>query len=151
MPTITSYLAIQRIPIEVLDFSDPTLKPRNRPVYAHPIKIYQGIDNPIQIVVKNQDQKAVNLTGYTVNVAIQDSENQTTITSFVANNATLGSNLQLGTATITITKDILANLDQRFYKITAKVTSLANVTQPLYMDDNFSVPLDMEVLPAYYS
>jgi hypothetical protein len=120
-------------------------------VYAHPIKVYQGIDNPIQIVVKNQDQKSVNLTGYTVNVAIQDSQTLTTITNFVANAATLGSNLQLGTATITITKDIMANLDQRFYKITAKVTSLANVTQPLYMDDNFSVPLDMEVLPAYYS
>lgn len=119
-------------------------------MYARPIKVYQGIDNPIQLVVKNQDQKTVNLTGYTVNVAIQDSENQTTITSFLANSATLGSNLQLGTATITITKELLANLDQRFYKITAKVTS-ANVTQPLYMDDNFNVPLDLEVLPAYYS
>ena len=49
--------------VQILDYSDPTIKTRNRVVYSRPITVYQGIDNPIQVVVKNQDQKNVNLTG----------------------------------------------------------------------------------------
>jgi hypothetical protein len=152
MPTITSYLAIQKIPVEVLDYSDPTIKPRNRPVYARPIKIYQGIDNPIQIKVLNQDQKPVNLNGYTVQVDIQDPVNQVTAYSFAANGASQYSNLTIGTTTILFTANVVNSLDQRFYKVTTRVINNADNTQaPLYADASFGVPIDLEVLPAYYS
>ena len=152
MPTITSYLAIQKIPVEVLDYSDPTLKTRNRPVYARPIKIYQGIDNPIQIVVKNQDQKPANLVGYSVRVDIQDADNQLTAYSFMANATSAYSNLTIGTTTVNFTANVVNSLDQRFYKITTRLIKTSDSSEaPLYMDDNFSVPLDLEVLPAYYS
>jgi hypothetical protein len=152
MPTITSYLAMQKIPVEVLDYSDPTLKTRNRPVYARPIKVYQGIDNPIQIVVKNQDQKPANLVGYSVRVDIQDTVNQLTSYSFMANAASSYSNLTIGTTTVNFTANVVNSLDQRFYKITTRLIKTSDSSEaPLYMDDNFSVPLDLEVLPAYYS
>lgn len=152
MPTITSYLAIQKLPVEVLDYSDPTLKPRNRVVYSRPIKVYQGIDNPIQIVVKNQDQKSVNLTGYTIQVDIQDPINETTAYSFSANGSGAYSNLTIGTTTLLFSAAIVNSLDQRFYKITTRLIKNSDNTQaPLYVDSNFGVPLDLEVLPAYYS
>jgi hypothetical protein len=152
MPTITSYLAIQRIPIEVLDFSDPTLKPRNRPVYARPIKVYQGIDNPMQLIVKNQDQKPANLVGYSVRIDIQDPVNEVTAYSFTANGSAQYSNLVIGTTTVLFTANIVNSLEQRFYKLTTRLIKSSDSTEtPLYMDDNFNVPLDLEVLPAYYS
>lgn len=152
MPTITSYLAIQKLPIEVLDFSNPFLKTRNRPVYARPIKVYQGIDNPIQIVVKNQDQKPVDLTGYSVQVDIQDPVNQVTAYSFAANSTAQYSNLTIGTTTILFTAAIVNSLDQRYYKLTTRIINESDSTQaPMYTDDNFGALLDLEVLPAYYS
>ena len=152
MPTITSYLAIQKIPVEVLDYSDPTLKTRNRVVYARPIKVYQGIDNPIQIVVKNQDQKPANLVGYSVRVDIQDPVNQLTAYSFNANASSSYTNLTIGTTTVNFTANVVNSLDQRFYKITTRLIKISDSSEsPLYMDDNFSVPLDLEVLPAYYA
>ena len=152
MPTITSYLAIQKMPVEVLDYSAPTLKTRNRVVYSRPIKVYQGIDNPIQLVVKNQDQKPVNLTGYTVQIDIQDPLNELTAYSFSANGSGSYSNLTVGTTTVLFTAAVVNSLDQRFYKLTTRIINNSNSTQlPLYIDDNFSVPLDLEVLPAYYS
>ena len=152
MPTITSYLAIQKLPVEVLDYSDPTLKTRNRVVYSRPIKVYQGIDNPIQIIVKNQDQKPVNLSGYTIQVDIQDPDNQVTAYSFAANGSGAYSNLTIGTTTLNFAANVVNSLDQRFYKLTTRIISNADSTQaPLYIDDNFGVPLDLEVLPAYYA
>lgn len=148
MPTITSYLLIQNITVELLDYSDPTIKPRNRPVYARPIKVYQGIDNPIQVIVKNQDQKNVNLTGYALQVDIQDPVNQVTAYSFTVDY----SNVAIGTGTILMTKEIVNSLEQRFYKVTLKLIKDADSTErPVYVNDNFGVPLDLEVLPAYYS
>lgn len=152
MPTITSYLAIQKMPVEVLDYSVPIITTRNRVVYSRPIKVYQGIDNPIQLVVKNQDQKPVNLTGYTVQIDIQDPNNQLTAYSFTANASGSYSNLTIGTTTVLFTSAIVNSLDQRFYKLTTRIINNSNSSQmPLYIDDNFGVPLDLEVLPAYYS
>ena len=152
MPTITSYLYLQKVNIEVLDFSDPTLKTRNRPVYARPIKVYQGIDNPMQLIVKNQDQKPANLVGYSVRIDIQDPENQLTAYSFTANASSAYSNLAAGTTTVLFTANVVNSLDQRFYKLTTRLIKTSDNTEtPLYMDDNYSVPLDLEVLPAYYS
>ena len=152
MPTITTYLAIQKLPVEVLDYSLPIITTRNRVVYSRPIKVYQGIDNPIQIVVKNQDQKPVNLTGYSLQIDIQDPLNQVTAYSFAANASGAYSNLTIGTTTLLFSADVVNSLDQRFYKLTARLIKTADSSQaPLYIDDNFGVPLDLEVLPAYYA
>ena len=120
---------------------------RNRQVYSRPIKVYQGIDNPVQVVVKNQDQKSVDLTGSTVTASIQDPTNQVTIKSY----AVTWANIQLGQGTFTFDANTINSLEQRFYKLafSSTVTS-TDVTRPVYIDDNYGVPLDLEVLPAYY-
>jgi len=121
---------------------------RNRIVYSRPIKIYQGIDNPIHIVAKNQDQKPVDFTGYVMTVEIQDPENEITVASYSVNFVTINK----GLGTFTIPRDTVNALDQRHYQLTARlINSATNAENPLYIDDNYSVAVPLQVLSAYYS
>ena len=116
-------------------------------MYSRPIKIYQGIDNPLQIVVKNQDQKAINVTGYAVQVDIQDPLSQTSVESL----AVTLTNAAKGLGTVTVPRDTVNALEQRFYKIVVKIIHLSdNVERPLYTDSNYGAALDLEVLPGWY-
>ena len=146
MITVKTYLYPNTIEVQVFD---PTIfTTRNRQVYSRPIKVYQGVDNPVQVVVLNQDQKKVNLTGSTVTASIQDPTNQVTIKSY----AVTFSNIALGQGTFTFDANTINSLENRFYKL-AFATTVTNtdVTSPVYIDDNYGVPLDLEILPAFYS
>ena len=144
MITVKAYLYPNTAEVQVFD---PTIfTTRNRQVYSRPIKVYQGIDNPIQVIVKNQDQKSVNLTGSSMTAQIQDPTNQTTIHSYPITWA----NIMLGQGNFTVDKATLANLENRFYTLTFQANTAGNV-KPVYINDNYGVPLDLEVLPAYYS
>jgi hypothetical protein len=115
MQQIQSYLYPN---IVVVQFLDPTIfSPRNRPVYSRPIKVYQGIDNPLQVVVKNQDQKPVDVTGYLVQLDIQDPTENASVDSL----AVAVTNAALGQGTVTIPKNVVNVLNQRLYKITVKL------------------------------
>jgi len=117
-------------------------------VYSRTIKVYQGIDNPIQVIVRNQDQKSVNLTGYSVQADIQDPTNQVTVESYAVTFA----NIATGRGTFTIASNVVNSLEQRFYKLTFRTILTADSSEkPLYIDDNYGVPLDLQVLPAYYA
>jgi len=146
MITVKTYLYPNTIEVQVFD---PTIfTTRNRQVYSRPIKVYQGVDNPVQVIMRNQDQKSVNLTGYAVQADIQDPTNQVTINSFAVSFA----DITKGLGNFVIDKDTLDSLEQRFYKLTFKTIKQSDNTEaPMYIDDNYGVPLDLEVLPAYWS
>ena len=146
MQTIETFSYKNILEIQVID---PTIfSTRNRIVYSRTIKIYQGIDNPIHIVTKNQDQKAVDLTGYDVQVDIQDPENAVTAEAFTVNFITQNK----GLGVFTIPKEIVNSLDQRHYELTVKLIDLStNQETPLYIDDNYSLRLPVQVLAGYYS
>ena len=144
MITVKAYL--YSIIAEVQVYDPRIFTTRNRVVYSRPIKVYQGIDNPIQVIVKNQDQKAVDLTGYTVQADIQDPTNQTTIHSYPITWA----NIMLGQGNFTLDRATIDSLENRFYKLTFSANTAGTVT-PVYIDDNYGVPLDLEILPAFYS
>ena len=146
MQTIKTYLYPNTAEVQIMD---PTIfTNRNRIMYSRPIKVYQGIDNPVQVLVKNQDQKNVNLTGYTVQASIQDPTNQVTIETYAVTFA----NVAVGQGTFTLDRDTINTLEQRFYKLTFKTVKTSDSTeQPVYIDDNYGVPLDLEVLPAYWA
>ena len=146
MQTIKAYL--YPIVVEV-QIPDPTIfKVRKRTVYTRPIKVYQGIDNPIQIVMTNQDNKPVNLTGYTVQLDIQDPTLQRTIKSYAVN----FSDITKGQGTVILDRETIDYLELRFYKIALKRIKLSDNRQSaVYSDANYGVPLDLEVLPAYYA
>jgi hypothetical protein len=149
MQTIKTYLYPNTAEVQVFD---PTIfTTRNRQVYSRPITVYQGIDNPIQVIVKNQDQKTVNLNGYAVQADIQDPTNQVTVASY----AVTWANISLGRGNFTIDLNTVNSLEQRYYKLTFRRIEDAgggDVNEsPMYIDDNYGVPLDLQVLPAYYS
>lgn len=145
MQTIKTYLYPNTVEVQILDPNIFTT--RNRTVYSRTITVYQGIGNPIQLVALNQDQKKVNLTGYTMQVDIQDPVNQVVVTTY---NVTWA-NIELGQGTFTIDRETVDRLEQRFYKLTVRlIDNATNVENPVYIDDNYGVPLDLQVLPAYY-
>jgi hypothetical protein len=146
MITVKAYIYPNTVEVQVFD---PTIfTTRNRIVYSHPIKVYQGIDNPVQVIVKNQDQKAVDLTGYTMQAHIQDPTNQVTVNTY----AVTFSNIATGQGTFTLDNNTISSLENRFYKLTFRTINASdNTEKPVYIDDNYGVPLDLEILPAYYA
>lgn len=146
MITVKAYLYPNTVEVQVFDPAIFTT--RNRVVYSRPIKVYQGIDNPIQVIVKNQDQKSVDLTGYVMQAAIQDPTNGITVETYAVTFA----DITKGLANFTLDKSTINNLEQRLYKLTFKtIKQDDNTEQPIYIDDNYGVPLDLMVLPAYYA
>lgn len=146
MITIQTYL----YPVTVVaEFWDPTIfTTRNREVYATPVTIYQGIDNPIQVRIRNQDQKSVNMTGKVIQVDLQNPDEYLTEYSFGVS----FTNRTKGWGNFVIPKAIVDSLTQRHYKMTFRVVDEAtNKQQPMFIDDSFGVPLDVIVKPAYYS
>lgn len=142
---IQAYLYSNIVRVQIWDST--IFSPRNRVVYSRPITVYQGIDNPLQIVVKNQDQKAVDLTGYLVQLDIQDPVAQASVDSL----AVAITDYTKGLGTVTIPREVVNVLDQRIYKITVKlINDTTNRERPLYVDDNFGASLDLEVLPGWY-
>jgi hypothetical protein len=147
MQVIKTYLYPNKLMVQ---FLDPTLFTggRNRLVYNRTIRAYQGIDNPIQIVCLNQDQKPVNLTGYSIEVELQDPTNQVTIAVYPVT----FTSITLGQGYITLDQGTIDSLENRLYKLTVKqINTNTAASNPVYIDDNFGVPLDLQVLPAYYS
>lgn len=143
---IQAYLYANIVEVQIWDSS--IFSTRNRVVYSRPITIYQGIDNPVQVAIKNQDQKPVNMTGYTVQLNIEDPLNEVTAYTIPVT----FSNILLGQGSATIDSNTVNSLDQRIYKLTLKTTLTADSSErPLYIDDNYGVPLDLHVKPAYYS
>ena len=145
MITVKAYIYPNTAEVQIFD---PTIfTNRNRKMYSRPIKVYQGIDNPIQVIVQNQDQKPVDLTGSSVTASIQDPTNQVTIKSY----SVTWANIQLGQGNFTFDANTVNTLENRFYKLAFSTTNTgSDQTTPVYIDDNYGVPLDLEVLPAYY-
>lgn len=142
---IQAYLYSNIIEVQIWDLTIFT--PRNRVVYSRPLKVYQGIDNPIQVVIRNQDQKQVNITGYLLQIDIQDPVKKGSVESL----AVTVTDATKGLGTVTIPKSVVNSLDQRLYKLTIKLIDQAtNAERPLYVDDNFTAPIDLEVLPGWY-
>ena len=143
---ILAYLYPNTVTVQIWDMS--IFSPRNRVVYSRPIKIYQGIDNTLQVVVLNQDQKPVDLTGYALQADIQDPLNEITAYSY----AVTYTDQAKGRGTFTIPNAEVTSLEQRFYWLTLKTIADADSAErPVYVDDNWTSPLDIEVLPAYYN
>jgi hypothetical protein len=150
MITVKAYLYPNTVEVQ---FFDPAIfTTRNRQVYSRPIKVYQGIDNPIQIIIRNQDQKSINLTGSAVQVDIQDPTNQLSVASYAVNFTGPGADITKGLGTVILDQATVDQLEQRFYKLTVRqINTSTNKANPVYIDDNYGVPLDLEVLPAYYA
>jgi hypothetical protein len=133
------------VQIQILDVR--WFNTRYRKVYSRPITVYQGIDNPVQVIIKNQQQKPVDLTDYGVIAEIQDPHVASSIHQFSVS----WQDISTGRGYFTIPQSVVDSLEQRYYRLTFKtINQTTSALAPMYVDDNFGVPIDLRVLPAYY-
>jgi len=145
MQAVKTYLYPNLVEVQIMD---PTIYAlRKRTVYSRTITIYKGVDNPIQVIVNNQDNKPVPLTGYEVRVDVQDPVNGV---SLYDTNLTITDEAK-GLGIFTLSQAFVESLDQRRYKLTFRTIKIEDGSeQPMYTNHNYGAPLDLEVLPGYY-
>ncbi len=144
MPHISSYLYDNRIQVQLLD-EDPSLKTRNRIVYARTVKVYDNIDNVITINFRNSDQKPANIVGKTFTFSVTSAEGNAAVWS---TNVTV-SNVTTAIGSVTLDQANVANLTHEFYNYTISYNS-GNLTLPAYTDDNWGAAGQLQILHNVY-
>jgi hypothetical protein len=128
---------------------------RYRKVYNRNLKIYRGVDNRIDIQVRNADQKASNITGSTLvfNLVSKDTKNLVLQKDFT------NMDLASGKVTVILTETELLNLDNGFYtySIVKEVRSTIDSTDyqvisrmPLYVDSQYDTVGTLEIAGDVY-
>ena len=112
-----------------------------RQVYQRQIKIYKGIDNTIELDIRNSDQRKTAVTGYTAELQFFDSEHKVLFTA-------TGTAVGVGLMSVTIPAETIVNLQPQMLKVAAKLVSASNQL-PLYLDSQFGLLGTVEVLNGY--
>ena len=144
MQPIAGYLYKQII--TVIKNADFEPYRENQKVYAKPLQLYKGIDNRIQLVLRNNDQKPVRLLDSTVTFNLLDSTTRELV---------LSRQLQLvytntGTATTILESNVLNDLRAGFYHYSMIVVDPEGETQVVYADDNYQAQGKAHVSDSIY-
>ena len=148
------YLYVNKLDV----FTTPTdtwSTERYRRVYNRNLKIFRGVDNRIDIQVRNSDQKASNIVGSTLvfNLVSQATKDLILQKDFSA------MDLGTGKVTVILTADELLDLDTGFYNysIVKEIRSTVDSTDytvtskmPLYMDSQYSTVGTLEITGDVY-
>ncbi len=148
------YLYVNKLDV----FTTPTdtwSTERYRRVYNRNLKIFRGVDNRIDIQVRNNDQKASNIVGSTLvfNLVSQDTKDLVLQKDFTA------MDLATGKVTVIVTAEELLDLDIGFYNysIVKEVRSTVDSTDytvtskmPLYMDSQYDTVGTLEITGDVY-
>ena len=141
--------------------SDSWSTERYRKVYNRNLKIFRGVDNRVDIQVRNADQKASNIVGSTLvfNLVSKSTKNLVLKKDF------LDMDLSTGKVTITLTEEELLDLDNGFYtysiikEVRTSVDGTAYVSGndykvtsklPLYVDSQYDTVGTMEISGDVY-
>lgn len=133
--------------VEVQLNLDPTTKLRNRAMYRRTVKLYKGIDNVIQFIFKNAEQKTVNITGWDVKFnMISDEEG-----SIVYSTPVTVIDANTGVVTATLGELDLIDLNNIHYNYSLSITDqTTGQEQVVYTDDNYSARGEIELLDGHY-
>jgi hypothetical protein len=148
------YLYVNKLDV----FTTPTdtwSTERYRRVYNRNLKIFRGVDNRIDIQVRNNDQKASNIVGSTLvfNLVSQDTKDLVLQKDFTA------MDLATGKVTVIVTAEELLDLDTGFYNysIVKEGRSTVDSTDytvtskmPLYMDSQYDTVGTLEISGDVY-
>lgn len=110
-------------------------------MYSRIVKVYDNVDNLINISFRNSDQKSANIQGKSFTFSLTASPGNTAVWSTVV---TI-SNISTAVGSIIIDQANIANLDQEFYNYTISYNS-GNLTLPAYVDDNWGAAGQLQVL-----
>lgn len=138
MQKISSYLYPNRIEVIANVALDPATSPVEwKIVYQKPIKIYKGVDNVLELEVKNSDQKRLDIFGKTVKFVLMDQTSRE-IETYNATVVDDGSTERVkGIARITLPEADLANLDPQHLKFTSYILNNDNTKTLLYGDTKY--------------
>lgn len=128
---------------------------RYRRVYNRNLKIFRGVDNRIDIQVRNPDQKTSNITGSTLvfNLISRDSK------KLVFQKDFSNMDLSTGKVTINITENDLIDLDNGFYNYSVIKENRTDISTteykvnsrfPLYMDSQYDTIGTLEISGDVY-
>jgi hypothetical protein len=138
MQKISSYLYSNRIQA-VANLAASSLEWKI--VYQRKFKIYQGLDNVLELDVKNAEQKRINITNYAMKFVIMDQLNQEIYTGDV--DTTTGIT---GLGLMTIPATALDTITPQFLKYTVYILNEDNTKTPVYGDTQFGVTGTMDLL-----
>lgn len=114
-----------------------------RQVYQRQLKLYKGIDNTIQLEVRNSEQRKQAVVGQTAIVKFFDSEHKNLFT--VTADAIPS---QLGQMSLTVSSSTIADIDPQMLRIAAYLTD--GVTQrPIYIDGQFELFGNVQLMDGY--
>jgi hypothetical protein len=147
MQKISSYLYPNRIEVIAnVALPESTCPVEWKIVYQKPIKIYKGVDNVIELEVKNSDQKRIDLFGKTIRFVLMDQNNRE-IDTYNATVVDDGSTACVkGVARITLPESALAALDTQYLKFSSYVVNADNTKTLLYGDSKYGAQGFIELL-----
>lgn len=125
---------------------------RYRRVYNRNLKIYRGVDNRIDLQVRNSDQKATTIANYSPVLNLVSRETQKLVLKKDAVSME-DSTAYAGRCYVMLTADELENLDPGFYQyaVTLETRTAGNeyaVTErlPLFIDSQYGVNGTIEII-----
>jgi hypothetical protein len=124
---------------------------RYRRVYNRNVKIYRGVDNRIDIQVRNSDEKAADVTGSTLVFNLVERETQ----SLVAQKDCVTVSASTGKYYVILTETELLDIETGFYQYSVynelrttngDGTYLVTSRTPLYIDSQYDTLSNIEIL-----
>ena len=147
MQKIQSYLYPNRIQLLTnLDESSENNQVEWRIVYQRTIKIYKGIDNVLEVDVKNNDQKRISLAGKTIKMIVMDQSNNEINTYTALNLEDDSSHAGQGLARITISAGDVADLYPQFLNFAVYMQTEGQPDEILYGDSRYGAKGTIELL-----
>jgi hypothetical protein len=115
-------------------------------VYQRPVKIYKGVDNVIELDVKNADQKRIDIFGKTIKFVVMDQTDKE-INTYTATVLDDGSTVGVkGLAKVTIAESDLTALDPQYLKYSVYMLNSDTTKTLMYGDASFGGHGTLEVL-----
>lgn len=112
-------------------------------VYQRKLKIYKGIDNAIQLDVRNSEQRKQDVVGFTAEVLFFDTAHkklfQITATPIVS---------QPGQMSLTVPASAIANVEPQQLLMAARIINNGQAS-PLYIDGQFELFGSVDLLDGY--
>jgi len=111
-------------------------------VYNRTVKLFRGVDNRIDIQVRNADEKALNITGSNISFSLIRHGNQ----SLVFTKSCTPIDITKGRFYVTITEQELYDINNGFYQYSVYQLTSTGTKIPLYIDSQYGAVANIEVV-----
>lgn len=134
--------------VDVFTTFGPWTTERYRKVYQRNFKVYRGVDNRLDLQVRNADEKAKDITGNTLVFNLIERGTQKLVLQrecTLVTEALTDSTTKTTKGYVVITETDLNVLDQGFYSYSVHMVDTAGTKTPLYSDSQYGVIGTLEV------